>query len=322
MTKNDLITVTISAYNHERYVQETLKSVIEQTYQNIELIIVNDGSTDGTHQQIEAMIPRCRERFARVEYLNRENQGFVRSLNYCLSLAQGKYIYVIASDDIAEKSALEVLHRFLSSHLDYGLVVGDNAIIDNAGTICYWGPKQVTVYDKQEARSLTHAEHLQKNRPDIDFHTPAFGTYTSLLTGNYIPNGYLIRKSIIDIFGGYSEEAPFDDWYLMLQLSKYSKLKFINKNLFRYRWHATNAIKQRDKMERDFKTTLRMETLYAREHGFEAFIPKTVTLKISGIKLFYYTKTPQKTALRIFGITLYKRKPSTLHTAHYPSKTS
>jgi len=293
-------------------VQETLRSVITQTYPNIELIVANDGSADSTHEKIVAMLPPCRERFRRVEYINKANEGFIKTLNLCLSMVRGDYIYIIASDDLAAPSAVEVLHDFLCRNAEYGLVVGDNAIIDANGIRCYWGRKREIIYEKEKAFAVTFADYLRKFRPEIDFTGPSFGTYESLLGGNHVPNGYLIRKLIIDRFGGYSEQAPLDDWYLMLQISKYSKLKFIDQILFYYRWHATNTIRQRGKIEAYYEQTLRMEIPYATEHGFGAFIPKTHTVKFLSIKLFYYRKTSRKTVLRILGITLYKRTRGTV----------
>lgn len=308
MSPNDLISVVVPAYNHERYVQQTIHSILNQTYQNIELIICNDGSTDGTHEKIEELLPECRARFRHVEYINRPNEGYVRSLNECLGKSKGKYLYIIASDDVAHEVALDVLHAFLDTHADYGLATGDNEIIDDAGRICYWGHKQSIVYAPEKAQSLTHAAHLQTRRSDINFNDSSFGTYESLLSGNYVPNGYLIRKSIVDRFGGYSEDAPLEDWYLMMQIAKHAKLKFIDQVLFSYRWHDSNTIKQKKKMGRYYEQTLKLEAAYANAQGYGKFLPKKHTIKLLGIKILEYKKAANKVVLKVLGIPLYKRK--------------
>ena len=66
MPTNSLVSVIISAYNHERYIQETIQSIIQQTYQNIELIIIDDGSQDKTWKKILEMEKVCQQRFSRV----------------------------------------------------------------------------------------------------------------------------------------------------------------------------------------------------------------------------------------------------------------
>ncbi|MBN2162005.1 MAG: glycosyltransferase family 2 protein [Pontiellaceae bacterium] len=308
MSSPDLISVIVPAYNHENYVQDTIHSILNQTYPDIELVITNDGSPDHTHEKIEELLQLCRARCVRVKYINRPNEGYVRSLNQCLGEATGEYIYVIASDDVAHPDALTVLHRFLSSHSDYGLAVGDNAFIDGNGRTCYWGHKQTITYEAETAVYRTHAAYLKQSRQDVDFNGPSFGSYKSLLSGNYVPNGYLIRKSILDKFGGYSEKAPLEDMYLMLQIAKHAKLKYIDEVLFSYRWHDTNTIKQRGIIERYYEETLRHEIPYAKAHGYGKYLPLRKEFLLGGVKVFFYSRTASKTVLRILGITLYKHR--------------
>ena len=93
----------------------------------------------------------------------------------------------------------------------------------------------------------------------MNFSSKAFGTYPSLYTGNYIPNGYLIRKSIFEKIGYFTPEAPLEDYWLMLQISKYAKMKYLNNILFSYRWHKTNTIKNTDRMQMFTEKTLEYE---------------------------------------------------------------
>ncbi len=256
---NSLISVLIPAYNHEKYVEETIKSIISQSYKNIELIIVDDGSQDNTFNKIMELEKQCKERFANVIFTRKENEGIIKTLNFALEKATGEYIYLIASDDIAEKNAIETLYNFLSNNQEYALVVGDNYIIDELGQKCYWDLCRNNIYDLEKAKYKTFGDYLKKARKDINFNSIQFGNYRSLVKGNYIPNGYLIRKSIIDQIGGYSEKAPLEDYYLMLQISKIAKLRYIDIPLFNYRWHSNNTIKNSEKMHKYTLTTLKYE---------------------------------------------------------------
>jgi alpha-1,3-rhamnosyltransferase len=304
----DLISVVISAYNHQQYVEKTLQSVLDQTYPRIELIIVNDGSTDHTHDRIQAMLPELQKRMQRVEYRNKANEGVIRSLNLCLSLAKGQYVYFIASDDVAKPEAIEILHDFLAKNSEFGLAVGDNEIIDKNGIRCYWDEKRNLVHSIDKAGAQTFAEHLQKRRPDVDFGSSDFGTYKTLLSGNYIPNGYLIRKTILDQIGGYSEAAPLEDLYLMLQISKTSKLKYIDRILFSYRWHETNVIKQ--PQQRGFQQqTLLLEISYAKKLGLEKLIKREHVFRLSGINVFTLKISTKRKKLLFFS-RLCKRQLS------------
>ncbi|MEI8390335.1 MAG: glycosyltransferase family 2 protein [bacterium] len=239
---NDLISVIIPAYNHEKFVEYTINSIILQSFKNIELIIINDGSTDSTNDKITNLADKCKERFVRYEHFNRENLGYIKTLNQLIETANGKYIYLIASDDIAKPDALETLYNFIKNKPKYGMVVGNNEIIDENNQVVYWDKQRNIVKTLEEAEYKNFVEFLKNDRPDIDFNSNNFGSYKSLTRGNYIPNGYIMRKEAIIKAGGYKENT-LDDWYLNLQIAKHYKIKFINKVLFSYRWHSTNTMK-------------------------------------------------------------------------------
>lgn len=266
--KVDLITVIIPVYNHEAYVGKTIISIIEQTYKNIELIVLNDGSKDNSKKAVKELHDECTKRFTSFEFIDKRNEGIIKTLNQGLQLATGKYIYVISSDDIAEKEALTILHQFLSKNLEYGLVVGSNTLIDSQGRECFWDDKKNIVYNKKTASFLGLDDFLRITRPDVDFLSDQFGSYANLILGNHIPNGYLLEKAIVDQFGGYSEESPLEDLYLMLQISKFKKIKFLDLPLFRYRWHDTNTSKDRDRMYQMERMTLINEFRYCLMHGY------------------------------------------------------
>lgn len=246
-TNSPLVSVLIPAYNHENYVQETIKSIINQTYKNIELIIVDDGSKDFTWQKIQELKEVCEARFARVHFETKQNEGTCNTMNKLLSYAQGEFIYLIASDDVAKPQAIEKEATFLVKNPDYALCVGDNEFIDADGKICYQNKDRDIVYDKESAKFKSFSEFL-KTRAHFDLKSNKFGRYDTLFRENHVPNGYLIRKSIFEKIGYFTKEAPLEDWWLMLQTSKYAKLKYLDEVLFSYRWHNANTIKQADKM--------------------------------------------------------------------------
>lgn len=261
---SDLISVLIPAYNHEKYVQEAIQSVIDQTYKNIELIIIDDGSPDNTLNKINELKEACEKRFTRLVIQTQENQGTCITLNRLLEFSHGKYIYLLASDDKAAPIAIEVLHDFLSKNDEYSLAVGENLFIDSEGKQCYWDNKKNIVYNLEEAAFTSFSDHLIKARK-MDFLSDEFGSYASLLIGNYIPNGYLIRKSIFEKIGPFTNDAPLEDYYLMLQLSKYSKMKYIPLPLFYYRWHSNNTAGQRAKMIEKTRQTFFYEVKLIKE---------------------------------------------------------
>ncbi|MBK2026283.1 glycosyltransferase [Francisella philomiragia] len=270
-TNKDLISVVVPAYNHEKYVAETIESIVKQTYENIELIIINDGSTDNTSDQIKATISEHRNRFQNIKFIdNNHNQGVVKSLNEALKFVKGRYVSICASDDVLLPNNFQVLHSFLSENNGYVLAVGDNEIIDSDSNKCYWTEEVKNTYDIKSARFKTYGDWLKNLRKNIDFLSEDFGKYELFLEGTYIPNGYMIRKSIfIDILGGYSENDPLEDFSLHLHLSRYGKYKYIDEILFRYRWHDTNSVKNVKKMHADHIETLYNQKEFVYKNGYE-----------------------------------------------------
>jgi glycosyltransferase involved in cell wall biosynthesis len=102
MNTQPLISVLMPAYNSELYIAEAIESILNQSYQNIELIIFDDGSTDGTRQVIQSFDdPRI------VKMLSDQNYGVVRARNDMIDKASGQYIALMDADDIADSSRLE-----------------------------------------------------------------------------------------------------------------------------------------------------------------------------------------------------------------------
>lgn len=270
---SDLVSVVIPAYNHQAYIEQTIRSLIAQSYPTLELIVIDDGSKDNSWDILQKLKPECEARFARVDFIRQENQGIVATCNRLIREARGDYVYLIASDDLAKPQAIETLHGFLSAHADYGLAVGDNELIDSDGRRIYWGRKKKVIYPEEISPASgtiykTFGAFLQNRREDMHFLTDDFGDYGTLLRGNYIPNGYLIRKTVLDAVGGYDLHAPLEDWYLMMQIAKIARIKYLDEILFSYRWHDDNTAKKTDRMSKASRDTFRYEmaNIYRNSH--------------------------------------------------------
>ena len=92
--KNPKVSIIIPAYNHEKYVGETIQSVLDQTFNDFELIIINDGSTDNT----EAEILKFKD--DRIQYTFQSNRGLSATLNRGIELARGEFFNFLPSDDM------------------------------------------------------------------------------------------------------------------------------------------------------------------------------------------------------------------------------
>ena len=319
MVKTPIVSVVIPAYNHEDYVQETISSIIHQSYPLIEIIVIDDGSTDATWKKIRDCKEACEKRFLRTVLLTQNNEGRCVTLNRLLEQTTGDFVYIIASDDIAKPDAIDTLVSFLNLHPEYVLAVGDNELIDTGGNTIYWNRNLCAVYDEGEAVYKTFASFLEQSC-GFSFCSDDFGSYSSFCRRNYIPNGYLVRNAVLKSHVRFTESAPLEDYWLMLQLSKYGKMKYIDDILFSYRWHQNNTVHNREYMQRITVQTWNHEKNNVQKPGFEAFKhifereSRKTTIKFQlGRLLKCYkeeTITGKRKVLELFGLS-YILKDST-----------
>lgn len=123
-----LVSVIMPAYNGEKYIGEAIESILNQTYNNLELIIVEDKSTDNTLKIIQKYKdPRIHL------YLNSKNQGIAYATNLGIAKSKGKYIALLDDDDIATKQRLEWQTSFMEEHDEVDILGGRSAAIDKNG---------------------------------------------------------------------------------------------------------------------------------------------------------------------------------------------
>ena len=302
-----LVSVIIPAYNHAQYADSTIRSIITQDYQNIELIIIDDGSRDNTLEVIESMRERCEQRFVRFHVETQENQGTCVTLNRLIAKAQGAYVLLIASDDELLPGAISAMVAKMEQTPEAGLVVGRNIIMDSEGKTCFWDESRNIVYDSTKAKYLSFSDFLDATTYPTTH--PKWGTYEALLQCNHIPNGYLIRKSIIDQIPPFTKEAPLEDWWLMLQITKISRIISIEEETFRYRWHSANTIKQTEKMNLYARMTMAHEKKHLEQLRDKKWIRlyKQTILKNKLLKFLYQKKITSKgrTIVKLLKLPVY-----------------
>lgn len=113
---NPMVSIILPVYNGEKFILESVYSILKQTYKNIELIVVNDGSTD----QTELLLRTIKD--PRIKIISQENSGIVASLNKAITFSKGKYVARQDHDDIALPTRIEKQLNFLEENLDYALI--------------------------------------------------------------------------------------------------------------------------------------------------------------------------------------------------------
>lgn len=120
----DLITVIINVYNREKFIAKCLESIINQTYKNLEILIINDGSTDNTLKICESYQDR------RIKIITTENLGLSLSRNVGIENSNGSYLYFVDSDDFVEENVIEYLYNLCKENKVYFSTCNSLAIFD------------------------------------------------------------------------------------------------------------------------------------------------------------------------------------------------
>lgn len=214
-----LVTVGMPAYNHEKYIKEAILSTIEQTYKNIEFIIINDGSTDNTDKIIKELENDCKNRFVNFIYINQDNKGISYTLNKILNLAKGEYITFISSDDTQVKNKIEEGVKFFLQNPEYDF--------------CYSG------YNDIDDNSNIIKTTIPESSFELDFEETLFRVkYFSYFT-------YMAKVEVLKQIGGYIDKIKIEDIELALRVSfNNKKAIYLNKALYNHRLHPNNTVKK------------------------------------------------------------------------------
>ncbi len=266
-----LVSILVFSYNHEKYIGECLESIINQDYLNIELIVIDDCSPDNTWDIVMSYHEQAKNKLTKVNFILKDvNKGLSDSKNIGIGFASGKYILMCASDDaLAVKQTIsKLVNKMQSLSDDYAIVTCDNKIIDEDGKQCYWDKFRKNVYSKKQAMYESFGDFLKYERTEIDFKSAAYGSYLSIINGNYISNGYLTKldvlKSVLPLTRG-----SLEDWETHLKISKKYQYKYLDEQLFSYRWHGANTMNNQAKVYGLGMVTFREEKKYCYENGYK-----------------------------------------------------
>lgn len=168
---NEKISIVIPIYNSEKYLEECIESIIKQTYKNLEIILVNDGSTDNSAK----ICVDFSKKDSRIVFLNKENSGVSDTRNCGIIKASGKYLMFVDSDDILNNNYIEETYKY---------------IIDKNLDLCKTGMTVLTKSAKQEKKFTSHFQFLEKEE-----------IYNSILNDNFFNSSCtcLYKTEIINV---------------------------------------------------------------------------------------------------------------------------
>jgi alpha-1,3-rhamnosyltransferase len=213
------VTIGVPVWNHERYVAACLESAAAQTYANLDLVIIDDGSSDNSLSIVETFIAGHRRRFRNVHLASRPHRGLCANFNEVVSASKTDWICLTGSDDVMypdRVSALVAAAREWQG-TDVALICGRADWIDAAGEPIASGSI------KPPAPGLYKDFHL-----DLLLTTPVLGPVS------------MMRRDAILSAGGFDESLPVEDFQIWLKLSVRHPLGIIDRTIGAYRRHLSN----------------------------------------------------------------------------------
>lgn len=250
---SDLISVVIPVYNGERFIRRTLLSVLNQSYQKIEVIVVDDGSTDLTL----AIVKELAARDPRVRYYSGLRAGVAAARNCGIAQSRGEFIAPVDADDLWHKDKLHLqLNAIRKAGVRAGVAYCWSVIIDEADN---------TIAGK--IRSAAWRPHLEGN------------VLPAMMELNFLGNAStpLIRHACLDLIGGYDSDLYLDgaqgaeDWKLYLTLAEFWEFALVPHCLVGYRKSqssmSANFVTMQRSMDLVRQWTQKRWPLLAKKHG-------------------------------------------------------
>lgn len=252
MLTQPLVSVIIIFYNAEKYFHETIKSVLNQSWQDFELLLVDDGSSDTSTKIAQSYANQYSHKIRYLEHTNHLNLGMSITRNLGISSAQGKYIVFLDADDIWFPDTLEEQVKTIESYPEVAMVYGG---------VEYWfswtGEKH-------------HQKKDRKRYPSLPFNTVVEPPklFSVILQKRFTPTGASIyRKKFVEEINGYENafKDSHEDQAFFIKLSLRFETLAVHKCWLRYRQHSLSTCatyKRRGKVYQNRQTFLKWVKQY------------------------------------------------------------
>jgi glycosyltransferase involved in cell wall biosynthesis len=221
MNSLPLVTIGIPNYNYGHFIPKALNSVVNQSYRNIELIIVDDVSSDNSIEIIENWI-RSYTGNIQIKFIkNKKNLGLTKVCNIILHNASGKYFQPLDADDILLPGKIEMQVAVLENSSDIAMVYSNVMVINESG----------------EITNPDYCERINYDRRNM----PSGRIFNDLLIFNFISlSSVLVNTQYARDAGGFDETIQVQDYYMWLRLSEKYEIRYVGGTLAQYRVHDTS----------------------------------------------------------------------------------
>ncbi|MBI9073494.1 MAG: glycosyltransferase [Melioribacteraceae bacterium] len=284
MANNNLpdISVIMPVYNSELYLKEAIDSILNQTFQNFEFIIVDDGSEDNSKKIIKSY------KDDRIRFFEREHLGIVNQLNFGIKKARGKYIARMDSDDLSLSNRLEKQFEYLQKFPNVKLVGTDIKIINE---------------DSKEI----YIRNYPKTAAEIEYQMPIYSAFCH--------PAIMIEKKTIISFNGYDEKLESaEDHILFLQMLENSiEMRNLSMTLLKYRIHMKSVTSKFNNVQNDLSYSYGKKYLEKKLNNATTDKEKLSLLVRLGLLEYYRGEMPIARKHFLNAISIKPIKIFTLH---------
>ena len=209
------VSVVMAVLNGERFIDEAIQSIVDQQYDNMELVVVDDGSTDRTVAHVEAFRERIDIRYVRHE----APRGIAPSMNDGVRHATGDLIAFLDHDDAWLPQFLATQTAYLAAHPEAGMVHADFQTVDTQGNI------------------IEHSVAASRGR-----RRPSGHVFPQLFMDSFIVgNSVLIRRECFARLGLFDESLRWGDYHMWLRIARHYEVGYVDAVLVKYRQHPTQS---------------------------------------------------------------------------------
>ena len=226
------VTVIVVNYNQDKYISQAIESILNQTFNDYEIIIIDDGSQDNSLNIIKKIIDQSSQKINFFSHKNNQNLGISRTYSLGISKARGKYIAFLEADDVWDENYLKSKVDILDQHRDVGVVFSKYKIVS----------ENLYGYD-MDMRQKIITMWMYRNRP--------FSNLKNLIKKNNVAtfSAFVTRKYLLDNVSTYlPRHLYFLDWWILFQLSMHSKFYLDNSSIVYWR-HYRRSTMGKQKMD-------------------------------------------------------------------------
>ena len=207
MEEKPLVSILLLSMNHELYIENSIESLKDQTYPNIEIIYLDNASSDGTFEIAEKSLLRSEIPYKALS--NKESKGISMNLNFMYAQSSGSYIVALSSDDWLTKDSVEEKINYFHSHPEFGMVYNSSYSYN---------------YDSQKIAVCSKKNKFKEG-----------WVLRDVLKENFISTtGCMVKRTTFETVGLFDEISPIEDWDMWIRIAEKFPIGLVNKELAYY----------------------------------------------------------------------------------------